>query len=132
MTEETYNGWSNRETWAVKLHLDNTESSHLWLMHAARSTRAMAEQIEQVKSGVWSKEQAEVFNLADKLKEAVELTFERALNPSDVRRGEFFDRFCGEAVDLIDPRDVLRMIGDVGSLWRVDWREIARNVLSGL
>jgi hypothetical protein len=30
-TDETYNGWVNRETWAVSLHLNNTQ----WMQEAA-------------------------------------------------------------------------------------------------
>lgn len=30
-SEQTYNGWSNYETWAVNLWINNEESSHNWM-----------------------------------------------------------------------------------------------------
>jgi hypothetical protein len=32
MTDETYNGWSNRETWALVLHINNDQSLQEWAL----------------------------------------------------------------------------------------------------
>jgi len=39
MSDKTYNGWSNYETWAVKLWIDNEQSSQeYWLERAKEET----------------------------------------------------------------------------------------------
>lgn len=126
---EKYNGWTNRETWALKSHLDNTEGSQAWLREIALLAGENAEPSE-----VWTLEQAKLYTTEDAIKDAVETAFERALNfaqatDSRQRPSVFFDVECGYGIGILDPSDVLRMIADVGSLWRVNWREIAKHVL---
>ena len=36
MADETYNGWTNYETWAVKLWIDNEQSSQEYWLAAAK------------------------------------------------------------------------------------------------
>jgi hypothetical protein len=68
----SYNGWTNYETWAVALWIDNDESyqnrARDW---AAECTEAAAE-CEQTRSGVWTLEEARRYALADTLKAWVE------------------------------------------------------------
>lgn len=121
---ERYNGWTNRETWALKLHLDNTEGSQAWLIETARLAGENAEASE-----VWTLEQAKVFTTEDAIKNAVEGVWSEALNPEFTQDGFASVRTCGYEIGLHDPADVLRMIADVGSLWRVNFREIATHVV---
>ena len=72
MTEKTYNGWSNYETWAVALWLDNDEATYLNWREMAQQIRTAAPRLEQVFSGVWSEEQAACFALADQLRNEIE------------------------------------------------------------
>jgi len=54
MTTDTYNGWSNYETWAVKLWIDNEYAEYLHWQQKARqskSRRALADQLK-----VWVEE----------------------------------------------------------------------------
>lgn len=44
----TYNGWSNYETWAVKLWLDNEEGSYRYMQE--RSAEVLAEHTEDGKA----------------------------------------------------------------------------------
>lgn len=99
--EQGYNGWSNRETWALALHLSNDAGWDAEACEAADDFVAdddelsadyrMARWIEEVwAESVW----AMAFNGADS---------------SD---------FCGMVVQ------------DIGSLWRVDFREIASGYVS--
>ena len=87
MTEE-YNGWSNRETWATALHLNNDQDSYY---HA----KSMAEGYADDKSG-----------FADALEE-----------------------YVTELLDA-DWDGVRYMRLDIGSLWRVNWREVADSLIS--
>ena len=36
MTDDEYNGWTNRETWAVKLHWDNNPGDYDFIMSEAK------------------------------------------------------------------------------------------------
>lgn len=121
---EKYNGWTNRETWALKLHIDNTESSQAWLREVAALAGENAEATEYR-----TLEQAKLYTTEDAIKDAVETAFERALKPTEIGRGQYDITGIGESVGLYDAGDVFRMIADVGSLWRVNWREIAEHVL---
>lgn len=118
---EKYNGWTNRETWALMLHLDNTEGSQAWLMDVARLAGENAEATEYR-----TLEQAKIYTTEDAIKDAVETAFERALQVPAYRASS---GDCGSDIGMFDLADVLRMIADVGSLWRVNWREIARHVV---
>lgn len=43
MTDETYNGWTNRESWLFSLWLDNEQGTHEWCRElAATCTSDMA------------------------------------------------------------------------------------------
>ena len=83
-----YNGWSNRETWATALHINNDKESYY---HA----QSLAEGYTDDKSG-----------LADALEE-----------------------YVTELLDA-DWDGVKPMRYDIGSLWRVNWMEIAESFMS--
>lgn len=73
MTENTndYNGWSNYETWTVGLWLDNERESYEYWRELTREHRSNAVSCSQVAEGTWTADEAEVFNLANQLKEEV-------------------------------------------------------------
>lgn len=48
MTDDTYNGWTNRETWALALHVDNEE----WLYTESRE--AVRRGMRENWHNVWS------------------------------------------------------------------------------
>lgn len=67
MTDDRYNGWTNRETWAVKLHWDNTYGDYLFFSELAKEyfTRGDAvyvfadrlkEEYDQIKESVFDGE----------------------------------------------------------------------------
>lgn len=113
---QPYNGWSNRETWAVALHIDNNQWSHNYkntlvarvIKEASHKTSKRRKDKE-----VWTDDEYKRFQLADDVKDWVEDLFYK----------HFQREFVSEA------KDVSLMIQDVGSLWRVDWQELADNYL---
>lgn len=63
--EKGYNGWTNYETWAVALWLDNDHATYCYWRETARQYRDAA---KQVKKGYWTPEEAARNTLADRLK----------------------------------------------------------------
>lgn len=101
--DHRYNGWTNYETWAVSLWMDNEEGSYRYVRELARLCLKDAPDASQVEDGIWTVEEAARFGLEDRLKEEYE-----------------------EAMPELDGvwSDLLR-----GAFSEVDWLEIARNVL---
>ena len=85
-----YNGWSNRETWATKLWLDND--------------RGLYEQVREMAS-----QHDTVLGLADGIE-------------------ELFDELWGDGTELA--HDTYTMFRDIGSIYRVDWHEIAQSIMA--
>lgn len=96
---EQYNGWTNRETWATKLWLDNDQSFYY---HA-----------KDMASGYHDDQRG----LADALEEWVAelLDMEEVLSAPPAQR-----------------KELISMSSDIGSLYRVNWWEIAESLLSEL
>lgn len=69
--EQKYNGWTNYETWATALWLDNDEGSQSYWRDVAAQCGTEAPTTSQVKEGLWSVQEATRFSLADRLKEEV-------------------------------------------------------------
>ena len=109
MTNENYNGWVNRETWCFNLHLRNDEGLYNMAGDAA--------QVGMDKAIVWSENHWEDYAL------------------SKIVPGQTSSLYVGEAImDMmqelygiaIEEHNVaaLQMFSDIGSLWRVDLREV--------
>ena len=95
MEDNTYNGWSNRETWAANLHLSNDYRWYTLTMEVVRKA---------VEQG------ATRYRIAHHLESCFKDYVEDPQGPLG-ERGNLFEH---EAV-------VLR---DVGSTWRINWLEI--------
>lgn len=102
---QEYNGWKNRETWATNLWIENDEG----LQEEAR---------ELAKSAVREDKLNAQRILADNLKEWLE-------NLLDFRA--YRDEYGGEMPDGLQT-----MRDDIGSLYCVDWWEIAEGFLSSV
>ena len=109
---ENYNGWKNRETWAVMLHLDNDQDLY-------NEYHELYKQVseEEPTSEVLKPDQEVLYNYSDQLKEWV----------SDMLSPTYW-RHCGGEM----PHWAELMAEDVGSLWRVDWDEITRSILEDI
>ncbi len=94
MTDETYQGWANRETWAVNLHLSNDQGLY-------DQVNELAERVDRDPSG-----------LADAIRTYVS---DELLSPEWWRA----------EMDMSMPDEVISIGREIGSLWRVDWDEIA-------
>lgn len=101
MESKRYNGWTNYETWCVKLWLDNEQGSYNWLMDQARE---LWEEAEPTKS--WTRIESATFALADRLKDQHEET----MADLGMANGVFFD--------------LLR-----AAVSEVNWNEIAKAVI---
>ena len=109
--DDEYNGWTNRETWATALHIDNDEGLHetrLQMMHDVAEDSEASEYL--------TKAQVAEKRYADRLKDWVEGMAEEVFFP--------------ERTDYPATQALLGMFNDIGSVWRVNWDEIAKSWLS--
>lgn len=123
---ETYNGWANRETWAVDLWIDNDEGMQESVYELVRVLVDVHEQEQYVGCAIDCYQGGHSQDCESDL-DAV---------------GRISPSFVGEQVrewleDLLDPDNyggalpagLVSMLVDIGSLWRVDWREIGKTFL---
>jgi hypothetical protein len=103
-TVETYNGWTNRETWSVSLHLNNDEGLYYDLARILEE--AFLEDLDRETREGWI---SGVSSAVDSLSEWVE---------------EILSFGYWEEQGVPMPRGIQLMKEDTGSLWRVNWREI--------
>jgi hypothetical protein len=104
MEATTYNGWSNYETWAVGLWLDNEQGTYHFARTLARIAHREAGRSQAVKDWGWSLEDAAVWQLAKMLR---------------------------DFIDDHDPTPTATLYADLmhAALSEVNWREIARHYL---
>jgi hypothetical protein len=101
MNDETYNGWTNYETWLVKLWIDNEESSQRYWAEAAQEVADNA-----TSSLFLTREVEAARDLAERLRNEIED------GATDITGAS------GVYADLL-----------TSALGSVDWREIAENML---
>ena len=97
---EEYNGWSNRETWATMLHLDNDQA--LYEIARDYAKREMEENSDQAR-----------YELAQTLQNWIE---------EDLLTRE----------NIAGNQGLWIMLTDIGSLYRVNWREIADYLITSI
>ncbi len=108
MTEKTYNGWTNYETWVVKLWMDNEEDSY-------RGGCAMAQEAwdEAEATGDWTREQAALFALEDRLKADYEEAKDIILDNAKISSSVWAD-LLGAALSEVNWREIATaMLDDV-------------------
>lgn len=100
METQDYNGWTNRETWATALHIDNDQALLEIALDYAR----------QEMDGHDGGEEINPYFLGENLKNWIEedlLTLE----------------------NISGNHPLWLMLTDIGSLYRVNWRELAEHYL---
>lgn len=113
MTDDTYNGWANRETWAVALYVNNDQRWQESVLDALR------EAVGEVIVGDSGYEYADV-----PLK--------------DWEAGAIVKEMIEElAYHIIDEpetttRELRQAFEDIGSLWRVDWDALGAAFLADI
>lgn len=101
---EQYEGWTNRETWAANLWLANDEGLY-------RSVCDLAD--EALEEGT---EDVGVFDAPEK---SAAYLLEATLK-------DFYEELVG-TLDEAPNASLLNMVTDIGSVWRINWAEIAGN-----
>lgn len=71
MTTETYNGWTNKPTWLIKLWIDNDQSEQEYWLEQARECLALPASASGVGQPSYG-----AYRLADMLKDAHEERFD--------------------------------------------------------
>lgn len=108
MSDE-YNGWTNRETWAIQLHLSNNEGDY----------NAMRERAVELVNETDQSVASPVALMADYIKDWTEEVFDSVLT---IEPGIFDDH--GVSFSTQEARN---FVSDVGSWWRADFYEIAEH-----
>ena len=107
MRDNTYNGWTNYETWAVALWIDNDYSSYRYWQEQARRQHSEATSSELVSKGTYTIAESARHALAAQLK--VEIT-----DASPLTDATLYADLLSAAFD------------------EVDWYEIAEHFLGDL
>lgn len=120
MTTDTYNGWTNRETWATALQLDNNQQTYNDVRAIADRVWGEDDTLGQAGTpfsddGLHDIMKARVSRVAEELSDYIEFLLE--LRDSTIEAGNSRNS------------DLVAMFDDIGSLWRVDWHEIAEHYL---
>jgi hypothetical protein len=101
---ETYEGWTNRETWAVALHINNDQG---WQESVLSDVRSVVS--------------------SDRDEEWMDIRAGRAI------RENVEDRLDPEyQTSLTYLRELMTVQSDIGSLWRVNWDELGAAFLADL
>ena len=108
MTDENYNGWSNRETWATALHIDNDQGFYNYRCELVELARTYGRKNAH---RCLTEENATHIFLQKSLRTWIECLFE-----------SYFE-------EPKNNKKIGLMVQDIGSLWRVEWREIATSFL---
>jgi hypothetical protein len=103
MTDETYEGWTNRETWAVALHINNDQG---WQESVRWDLKA--DEIPEPRD----------YNAGEIIRDSVE-----TMLTVDGYREMFGDE---------QPEALRKIAEEIGSLWRVNWTELGAAFLSDL
>jgi len=98
--ETRYHGWSNHATWAVHLWLSNDHGTWQECRELACEAIEDADECDQVRTGIWTRDEAQRFILADRLKDYL-----AELNPLKDHPSAFAD-LLASALDDVDSHEL--------------------------
>jgi hypothetical protein len=107
---DSYNGWTNRETWALNLWLTNDRG----LYEMTRERVAEAVNASSMPAGWGTKESDAELWFGRVAGETVKAFWEELTDPDE---------------ELMSAENILQMVRDVGSEYRVNWDEIGSHFL---
>lgn len=115
--DETYNGWTNRETWAFMLYVNNDEGLSMSARECVATAAAGAEWAPYMPDDEELETAFVRTAMADALKDWAEMHFTRD-GYTDDTGGSW-------------PDDLADMARDIGSLWRINWSECVEALTDG-
>ena len=108
--DQKHEGWTNGETWAVNLWLANDEPLYREAVERAEREWEDSEDAVNVRNGIWTREQAARFNLADSLKTWVA----DDMRPDNETVGGLMADLIGWALDRVNWTEIAESwLGDV-------------------
>ena len=114
MQEQEYNGWTNRETWATKLHIDNDQYLYETALDYARTAWQEHTTPQEGEAESWG-------DISEKQSEA------RYCLAQTLETWITEDLLTLE--NLAGNQGLFNMMTDIGSLYRVNWDEIANALI---
>jgi uncharacterized protein YpuA (DUF1002 family) len=115
LTNEKYNGWTNRETWLVNLHFGDSFDSIIREEAEDSSSSDLAEAIEVIKADEFADEQSKNQEIGDVIQDIAD------------RYKEFFEEMIYEDINGLSS-----FILDYIDFSLINWFELARDIYQDL
>jgi hypothetical protein len=103
---DSYNGWANRETWAVALHINNDQGWQESVREAVREYFVNDEGTPSHENTANAQQAGEI--VRENVEDTLDLLWE------------------------VHSDELRNILTDLGSLWRVDWTELGASFLEDL